>query len=109
MTKKIQVEPPYYIPARFVELENWEVLCDNCNGTGKITTVFRNPGPNTIGTCWSCNGGGKNVICKICGKRFIPYKAINKEYKEDLQKCPTCLIKELKNSLKNNDTKKEQL
>lgn len=38
--------------------------CPKCYGSGRVTTIFRDPGPNKTGQCWICRGTGEIKKCK---------------------------------------------
>lgn len=39
--------------------------CPSCHGIGRITTIYRDPGPNKTGQCGTCRGTGEITKCKI--------------------------------------------
>ncbi len=45
------------------KLPNDVFACPNCYGSGKVTIVFRDPGPNRMGTCYVCDGTGEIIKC----------------------------------------------
>lgn len=38
--------------------------CPFCYGSGRVTTVYRDPGPNRTGQCYTCGGTGEIKKCK---------------------------------------------
>lgn len=76
MTRRILVQHGYTVPDRYITLEDCEELCKACHGTGKITIVYRDPGPNQQGDCFDCGGEGKRLHCIKCGR--LEYHAMIK-------------------------------
>jgi RecJ-like exonuclease len=66
MTKQILIEKGYTIPDRYLELDDCEVLCENCKGSGKVIEEYRYFG-NTYTECLTCGGYGKRLKCTNCG------------------------------------------
>ena len=96
MGKKILIQPGYYVPDRYIELEDCEILCETCQGTGKTTWVYRDPGPNQQGTCWNCGVDGKRMKCKECGE-LQPHGIIKHQTRPDLDGlCYNCIRIKLK-------------
>lgn len=41
-----------------VKIPNGCIKCSECQGTGKVIKIFRDPGPNELMTCLTCMGIG---------------------------------------------------
>lgn len=39
--------------------------CPSCHGSGRVTTIYRDPSPNKTGQCGTCRGTGEITKCKI--------------------------------------------
>lgn len=39
-------------------------VCPACYGSGRVVTVYRDPGPNKTGECFMCCGTGEIKKCK---------------------------------------------
>lgn len=101
MSNRILVEHGYIVPDKYIDLEDYELICDLCRGTGKITTVYHDPGPNEIGNCYKCDGVGKVLKCKICGK--IDLTTTHKDNAEFDGLCFDCIRAKLGFARKNSE------
>ena len=41
-----------------IKIPNGCIKCSECQGTGKVIKIFRDPGPNEFMTCLTCMGIG---------------------------------------------------
>ena len=64
---KVKVKEGYEVPARFIDLEEGEELCETCKGIGEVVVGYTRIGPHIMGTCQDCSGTGKMHRCKECG------------------------------------------
>jgi len=38
-------------------------ICPHCYGSGKVTEIYKDPGPNKMGKCHICDGTGEIIKC----------------------------------------------
>lgn len=57
--------------------------CPMCYGSGRITEIYRDPGPNKMGKCWMCHGTGEITKCPNCKIKPVPNK-------QKIQECVDC-------------------
>lgn len=85
-----KTERTTYIQTSIVEkLDSGIFVCPECWGSGKVTVIYRDPGPNKMGICWTCYGIGEVIRCEHpeCGEPVpntpnYPSKLCHKHLKE---------------------------
>lgn len=92
MSKRILVSKGYTVPDRYITLEDCEILCEKCEGTGKHREYFGPPGGwNGMVICPDCGGAGKRLKCIKCGT-LEHHEMLKHEDKPELEGlCYSCL------------------
>lgn len=69
MGKRILIEHGCTVPDKYIELEEYEELCERCKGTGRVREYFGPPGGwDGMVNCPDCGGAGKRLRCSGCGQ-----------------------------------------
>jgi RecJ-like exonuclease len=76
-------------------LEDGVYVCPRCCGDGQVTEVYRDPGPNKMGKCYTCHGIGEIRKCDACNVNSVP------NYKEEKHRiCLECHDREFQEAIK---------
>jgi len=60
-------------------------VCPKCYGSGCVTVMYRDPGPNKMGKCSMCDGMGEITKCPTCDNNPVP----NRKTIEECIDCKT--------------------
>lgn len=66
---KLETERIVYIQTSHIKkLDKGVFVCPECYGIGRVTSVYRDPGPNKMGKCHICEGTGEIIKCIKCNR-----------------------------------------